>query len=286
MSHAPPTARQWLQEARTRLQNAGLVDDADREARHLLESASGISTLQWWADPERRLAEQIVARLEAMLIRRTAREPLAYIEQRASFYGREFFVERGVLVPREDSAALIELALDMVPASPAICVDVGVGSGCLLTTLLLERTAWRGCGIDLDGQALRCTRRNLNHYELGSRSQLWRGDLLGALSLGSDVALILSNPPYVTPSEWRACEPEVRLYEPRLALLVPEHDPLQPYRRLMEAWQQQRRGSVLICEVGAGRAEEVAALFRRGGASLVQLRADLGGVPRAVGAVI
>ncbi|MBK9383245.1 MAG: peptide chain release factor N(5)-glutamine methyltransferase [Planctomycetes bacterium] len=286
MNDAPPTSREWLWTARARLEAAGLGAAVEREARLLLEQATGTSALSWWAHPERRLEPAALQRAESLLARRERREPLAYLLGEASFFGRSFHVEPGVLVPREDSAALIELALELAPRGARSVVEVGVGSGCLLATLLLERPTWRGFGVDLEPLALRCTRTNAVRHALADRLSLWRGDALRALHPRARFDLLLSNPPYVTPSELAVCEPEVRSWEPRLALLVPEADPLATYRPLVERWAQSAPGTVLVCEVGAGRADAVAELLRAHGARTIAVRADWGGVPRAVGGVL
>ncbi|MBL8896745.1 MAG: peptide chain release factor N(5)-glutamine methyltransferase [Planctomycetes bacterium] len=286
MNDAPPTSREWLWAARARLEIAGLSVTAEREARLLLEHASGASFLSWWAHPERRLESAALLRAEALLARRVQREPLAYVLGEASFFGRSFHVEPGVLVPREDSAALIELALELAPAGARSVVEVGVGSGCLIATLLVERPTWCGFGVDLDPLALHCTRENARRHALESRLSLWRGDSLGALCPRARFDLLISNPPYVTPSELAACEPEVRTWEPRLALLAPEADPLAAYRPLVARWAASARGTALVCEVGAGRADAVEGLLRAHGPRAIAVRADWGGVPRAVGAVL
>lgn len=286
------TAGAWLQRARRRLAAVGLAESAEREARLLLEHASGERQLRWLARPERELAVDLLARADELLARRATREPLAYLLGTASFYGRDFEVGRGVLVPREDSAALIELALELPLPESARVLEVGVGSGCLVITLLLERPRWRGAGVDLDATALRCSRANAVRHGLTAdplsarRLALWRGDALGALRPDATFDLLLVNPPYVTPGELARCEPEVREWEPALALLVPEEDPLAPYRALAERWSRWGPGATIVCEVGAGRADEVAALLRANGAREVRVRADLGGIPRAVGAVL
>jgi release factor glutamine methyltransferase len=286
MNDAPPTSREWLRAARARLEVAGLSATAEREARLLFEHATGVDALSAWAHPERRMDVEAHRRAEVALARRARREPLAYVLGEASFYGRSFHVEPGVLVPREDSEALIQIALELAPPGARRVVEVGVGSGCLLATLLLERRAWRGFGVDLDPLALRCTRENAERHALSARLSLWRGDALRALGTRARFDLLITNPPYVTPSELALCEPEVRAWEPSLALLAPEADPLAAYRPLIERWAASERGAVFVCEVGAGRADAVAELLRARGPSRLVVREDWGGVPRAVGAVL
>lgn len=216
----------------------------------------------------------------ALVERRAGHEPVAYITGTAEFYGRTFMVEPGVLIPRSDSETLIEAALAAFP-NPRRVLDLGVGSGALLLTMLAERPGAQGVGIDASGVAIDVTGENAialgiaNPWELHLRD--WRNpgwaDDLGSFDL------ILCNPPYVEDSA--ALDRQVADFEPASALFAgPEG--LDDYRVLIPQLRAlMNPGALAILEIGANQAEPVGALAQASGFA-VELRRDLAGRPRAL----
>ena len=216
----------------------------------------------------------------ALVERRAAHEPVAYITGSQEFYGRPFAVESGVLIPRADSETLIAAALDAVP-DPARVLDLGVGSGALLLTILAERPGAAGVGIDASPVAIGVTGRNASALGLEERCALHRRDWRQpdwTAGLGT-FDLVLCNPPYV--EETAALEAQVRDHEPASALFAgPEG--LDDYRILLPCLPGllRDRGRAVL-EIGATQAEAVGALARQAGFAC-ELRRDLAGRPRAL----
>lgn len=248
-----------IRRAAGRLGEAG-VPDALRDAEILMrwaaaESAESLSVKRAEAAPDGALE-----RFEAAAARRAAREPVSHITGRRNFWGRDFRVTPDVLDPRPESETMIAAALD--GPAPGKVLDLGVGSGCLLATMLAERPEATGLGVDASRKALAVARENIEALGLAERARLKLGDWFDGLEEGFD--LILCNPPYVAEAELDGLSPEVREHEPRLAL-TPGGDGLDPYRRIAPelAFHLRRKGRALF-EVGptqAGAAAEVFAAF-------------------------
>lgn len=219
-----------------------------------------------------------VARFRTWLPRFAAGEPLAYLEGVAGFYGLELRVDGRVLVPRADSEALVELALELAPQRARVA-DLGTGSGCVLLALLAARPEWRGLGTDRSPGALQVARANAARVGLAARCDFVRADWLAGLR--GPFALLVSNPPYVEPGE--ELGPGVAEHEPHAALFTPPGDPLHAYRSLFEAGAEALApAGALVVEVGWGRSDAVSALARAGGWRELARRRDLGGVERAL----
>jgi len=185
-----------------------------------------------------------------------------------------------VLVPRADTEVLVEEALKRCAADGDL-LDVGTGSGAILISLLKEMPGWQGVGVDISPAALAVARHNLAVHQLDERGQLLEGDLADLPDRRFD--LIVSNPPYVTTTQWNELMPEVRDYEPALALLGGA-DGLDCYRKLVAQVDAcLNPGGWLLVEIGADQADAVSALFTAAGLTELFLRHDYGANPRVVG---
>jgi release factor glutamine methyltransferase len=226
----PRTVREMLALAQAFLARKG-VEGARREAELLVAHALGLDRLALFLAFDRPLERAEVARARELLVRRGRREPTAYLTGKREFYGREFRVGRGVLVPRPESELLVERARALLAGrmAPRIA-DVGTGSGCLAITLALELPRSRVCGVDVSAAALEYARANA--ARLGAAVELHLGDGLEPLSPPFD--LIASNPPYVDPAERAGLAPEVREHEPAEALFAPSGAPDHWVQRLLE----------------------------------------------------
>ncbi len=239
-------------------------------------------------DPERVLSERERVIFQKAVALRTERRPLPYITGEAWFYGRPFKINRAVLIPRPETEGLAQAALEKCRNEPAPhLADIGTGSGCLAVTLALERPAARVWATDLSGDALKLARKNVARYGLGERVTLLHGDLLGPLPADLRFDVIVSNPPYVALPDLSGLQPEVRDYEPRLALSgdgdAAGSDGTGLHRRLLaEAPAHLRQGGWLLLEVGQGQAESVAQAARDLGYDDVSVRPDLAGIGRVV----
>ncbi len=252
-------------------------DTARLDAEWLMAHVLGVSRSEMLLRHMRNPAPEAFA---ALVERRAGHEPVAYITGSAEFYGRTFAVEPGILIPRSDSETLIEAALAASP-DPRRVLDLGVGSGALLLTMLAERPRAEGVGIDASGVAIDVTGENAialglaNPWALYRRS--WRetgwADDLGTFDL------ILCNPPYV--EDDAALDRQVAAFEPASALFAgPEG--LDDYRVLIPQLRAlMNPQAVVILEIGANQAEAVTALAAASG-FVAELRRDLAGRPRAL----
>ena len=218
------------------------------------------------------------AAFAALLARRLAHEPVAYITGRRAFWTIELEVGPGVLVPRPDSETLIEAAIDRFGSrGPATILDLGTGPGTLLLAALDQWPQARGLGIDRSEDALAYARRNAARLGLGDRAELRLGDWGEGIEGRFD--LVLANPPYVAADA--DLPPDVADHEPAAALFAGA-DGLDDYRRL--APQLPRLiapGGVACVEIGAGQKQAVAALFGAAGLTVAS-RDDLAGVARCL----
>jgi release factor glutamine methyltransferase len=220
----------------------------------------------------------------ALTARRLAHEPVAHLLGRKEFWGLELQVNADVLVPRPETETLIEAALDILKErrmQPLRIADLGTGSGALLLALLREFPNATGFATDRSAPALEVARANARHHGLTPRAAFILGDYGLALSGGFD--LVVSNPPYISTADIAGLAPDVRDYDPLLAL-DGGTDGLQAYRAIAaDARRLAAPGGVLILEIGAGQAEGVTALLAQAGmAAIGPPRADLAGIPRAI----
>jgi release factor glutamine methyltransferase len=216
--------------------------------------------------------------------RRLAGEPAAYILGRKEFWSLDFFVSPAVLIPRPDSETLVRAALDLCPCRdrPYTVLDLGVGSGCLLLSVLSERLAATGLGVDASAAALEIACKNAQDLGFSDRSRFALGDWGAGLTERFD--LILCNPPYIALGELAGLSRDVVGYEPHQAL-TPGADGLAAYARIAPQLPGLLApGGVVIFEAGIGQACGVAALLEAQGLEIIQIQDDLGGVARAVSA--
>jgi release factor glutamine methyltransferase len=270
--------RDLLHAAADRLKLAGL-ESARLEARILLAHAMGVSRDDLIAairPPSRSEAELF----ESLIVRRLAREPVAYIIGRKEFWSLDFRVGPGVLVPRPESETLIEAALAEFPdRDAAIAIaDLGTGSGALLAAGLKEFPKACGVGFEQSPQALAYARTNLRALGFAGCCELVGEDWSNAGAGRFD--LIFSNPPYIPSGEIAALSPEVGLYEPRSAL-DGGRDGLDAYRSLASLLPRLLNpGGVAVLELGQGQAGWVERLFQN--LTVLRIVPDLTGIPRAL----
>jgi release factor glutamine methyltransferase len=249
------------------------IPEPEFEAEYLVRQAAGISRAQYFADPE--LDPGLESKLAHLLERRFAREPAAYIAQRKEFYGLEFEVGPAVLVPRPETELLVDAILREPRVSDAIIVDVGTGSGCIAVTLARKAPGARVVGIDVSRDAIEVARRNARRH--GTAVSFVVGDLATAVHRADIVA---ANLPYIPSGEVAELEPEVRYWEPAVAL-DGGPDGLSLIRRLIDDCAERLRPRLLALEVGFGQAAAVVSYADAGGASVEMLK-DLAGIDRHV----
>jgi release factor glutamine methyltransferase len=226
----------------------------------------------------RHLEDAVPPGFEALVMRRLAHEPVAYITGMRGFWTLEIAVGPGVLIPRPDSETLIEAAIAHFGArAPAMILDLGTGPGTLLLAALDHWPAARGLGIDASVPALDYARGNAERLGLGARAEFRLGDWAEGVEGRFD--LLLANPPYVATDEQLA--PQVRDHEPASALFAGP-DGLDDYRRIVPDLRRLiAPGGCAIVEIGHTQAEAVCALADQHGL-VHRLYNDLGGRPRAI----
>jgi release factor glutamine methyltransferase len=263
------------------------IETARLDAELLLAHAIGTTRLKLVVDAKRTLEAWELERMRELVRRRRAREPVAYLLGRREFYGRSFRVDARVLVPRPDTEALVDVALERTrDVSMAMrALDLCTGSGCVAITLARERPTSFVVGTDVSEGALEVARDNalrLGAYNLALR----HGDLFAPIDPAWRFDVVVSNPPYIPSPDLPTLEPDVRDFEPRLALDGGD-DGLTILRRIVVgagAWLVP--GGLLAVEVGAGDAEAVAGLLERASYESVAIRRDYGRIERVVSGVL
>lgn len=275
-----------LRDAAVALTAAG-IDNARFEARLLLAHAAGVA-IEWLVAHGRDPAAPAVAEtLRNLTARRVRREPMAYVLGEREFWGLPFKVSPAVLVPRPDSETLIEAALALMPGrtEPWRIVDLGVGSGCLLLTLLREFPNAQGVGMDASAAALEVTRANADALGVAARLRLVEGDWRQAgwaQRLGGPFDLLVSNPPYIETATIAGLMPDVARFEPHLAL-DGGVDGFAAYRAIAaEAARLVVPGGRVLIEAGEGQAPVISALLSTAGLVPGPPWKDLGGIDRIV----
>ena len=270
--------------AKKRLEDAGITGPVI-DARLLVEAAAEATRTDIVTDPYRALTAEQAARLEDYLTRRARREPVSHILGRKGFWKIMLQVTPDVLTPRPDTETVVEYVLrDFPEHAPWSVLDLGVGSGAILLSILAERPAAKGLGVDVSEEALAVARENAANLGLAGRMALLRGDW--AFGLGPDsFDLVVSNPPYIASDVMETLEPEVRDHEPRLAL-EGGADGLDAYRTLApEILRVLKPGGRFAVEIGYDQKAAVEALFREAGAEEVVTLRDLGDRDRVVAGV-
>ncbi|MBF0426268.1 MAG: peptide chain release factor N(5)-glutamine methyltransferase [Magnetococcales bacterium] len=264
---------------------AGHGVDAPRlDSELLLAEALGVRRIDLFLDPDRPLILSELAAFKRLIKRRAAREPLAYIVGHCAFWSLELAVGPGVLIPRPESERLVELVLERYPErqTPLTILDIGVGSGAILLSLLSTYPRARGVGIDIATAALTCARHNAERLALHERVRILEGDLCAPLTADDHFTVIVANPPYVDPAVLPTLQPEVRDWEPRLALLADQAG-LAVHRRLIPAARRfLEPGGLLALEIGIEQGAAVADEMARHGLESVIILEDYSHRPRVV----
>jgi release factor glutamine methyltransferase len=265
------------------------IDNARFEARLLLARASGLTIEQLITRGRDEAPAAVVEGVRDLTARRVRREPMAYILGEREFWGLPFKVTPAVLVPRPDTETVIEAALELLADRRHAwrILDLGVGSGCLLLTLLREFSQARGVGMDASADALDVAQANAGALGVVSRATLVAGDWREpgwAERLGGPFDLVVSNPPYIPSATIDGLMPEVARFEPRQAL-DGGSDGLVAYRTIAaQASKLITPGGWLMVEAGEGQAAEIATLFGAAGLAPKAPWKDLDGIERVVAA--
>ncbi|MEP4035906.1 peptide chain release factor N(5)-glutamine methyltransferase [Pseudophaeobacter sp.] len=270
------TAAQAMAAAAARLRAAG-VDDPARDARILLAHAARIEASRVTLIAPEDLEPEVAERYDQLIALRAVRVPVSHLLGEREFYGRRFKVSKDVLDPRPETETLIEVAL----AEPFERVlDLGLGSGCILVTLLAEVPQATGLGVDLSEAACLQASANAVLHRVESRIDVQQSDWFSNVTGSFD--LIVSNPPYIALEEMADLSPEVRQHEPDLAL-TDGGDGLTAYRALAAGVMNHLGpGGRLCLEIGPTQGLAVAAMLQAAGLRDIAILPDLDGRDRVV----
>ncbi|HYC55454.1 MAG TPA: peptide chain release factor N(5)-glutamine methyltransferase [Candidatus Binatia bacterium] len=263
------------------------IDSPRLDAELLLASVLGMSRVQLYTSFERPLSREEIDAYRALVKRRAAREPVAYILGCREFWSMDIEVDRRVLVPRPDTELLVEQALDFLRAriaggveAPGVA-DIGTGSGAIAVAIAREIAAARVVATDKSEAALEIAPRNARRHGVEERIEFVAGDLLAPLAGRGPFDLIVSNPPYIRAGEVASLAPEVRDWEPRMALVSGE-DGMEATAPLVRgAFELLAPGGALMVEVGT-QASAVRQCFMDAGYGDVRVARDIAGIERLV----
>lgn len=282
------TMEQLYRQESERLAQAG-VGDALIDGRYLLLEAFGLNMATFLAVRNQELCEdedtkEKRRRYEALIRKRAMRIPLQQLTGVQGFMGQIFYVNDHVLIPRQDTETLVELVLKEQPLRQSSLLDICTGSGCIAISLAHLGGYKQITALDISGEALKVARKNgealLGDYE--GCLQFVESDMFEKLAQRPGFDIITSNPPYIRSQVIEDLEPEVRRYEPRLALDGAE-DGLKFYRILADKCRSYLNpGGCVYMEIGCDQGPEVEELFRDRGYEEIRTVQDMAGLDRVV----
>ncbi len=256
------------------------IEEARFEAECLLQKAADIDRLRLLTEPQHPVDEHGLAAFSELLKRRISGEPLQYILGEWEFYGLPFRVGDGVLIPRQDTETLVELALEYSPQNK-LCADLCAGSGCVGISLAKQS----GCTVhsyELSEKAFSYLRQNVELNAVSDKVKPIFADVLSEETLNAAPMydIIVSNPPYLTARDMSELQTEVA-HEPEMALYGGE-DGLDFYRSMMALWTNRlKQGGLFAVEIGITQEDDVMRIFRENGLE-ADCRKDMCGVYRVV----
>ena len=281
---SPLFIKDFIQLCRQRLEGFYDPQEIDSIAFLLLETFTGLSrsSLRVKSNP---FEGKISERLQNALNRLEKGEPVQYILGRAWFYDLELQVDPSVLIPRQETEELVEWILNDNPDGPFRMLDIGTGSGCIPLAIAHNRALFRCVGVDVSEEAIYTARCNaarlhlkVDFIQMDAQITPW--------DLQERFDIVVSNPPYILPSEKEDVAGHVLGKEPSLALFTPRRDALFFYRIIaLEAKRILAQGGQLYFEIDERRPKEMYALLSEMGYKAVELRRDLNGKERMIKAV-
>jgi release factor glutamine methyltransferase len=277
------TIHDLVQGARARFMNAGISANlATLDAEVLARQVLGWDRARFLVDRNEKATSVFLLQYEPLVARRERREPVSYILGTREFWGLPFEVGPDVLIPRPETEFIVEETLELTGRdSHPVIVDVGTGSGCIAVSLAREIPGARIIATDVSKYALAVARRNAIRHEVADRITFVETSFLDGIEDTVDV--IVSNPPYVPAVAQPALTPEVRDYEPAVAVFGGA-DGLDGLRSVVQgAAKRLRPGGWLVMEFGCGQDDCVTDLVSGiSGIDVVKIRHDLQDIPRTV----
>ncbi|MDF2965003.1 MAG: hemK [Rickettsiaceae bacterium] len=253
------------------------------DSRVILGYILNYSTEQLVTKNDRFLEPNIITQYNMLIDHRIAGVPIAYITGEKEFYGRNFKVTPDVLIPRADTEIMIDAILKEYKslAQPLRILELGVGSGCIIISLLLELQNASGIAVDISDEALKVAENNAKTHELNTRLKLLKSDWFANIKL-DNFDIIVSNPPYIAQDEVDLLAQETKLFEPGLALFAEEKG-LGNYRKIANQAANflAPKGRIYL-EIGFRQKQQVTQIFTENGFKLYQAYKDLAGLDRSL----
>ena len=220
-----------------------------------------------------------IVKFKTFLKKRINREPIAKIIKKKSFWKNDFFVNNFVLDPRPETELIIEEVLNIYENKnlKLKILDIGTGSGCIAISLAKEFKNASITAIDVSQKALKVAAKNLKIHNCGNQIQL---KLIDFKNINSKFDLIVSNPPYLTKNQFNNTDPEIKNFEPKLAL-VGGDDGLEFYREYSNTLQKlMNKKAYFVCEIGINQRQDCEEIFQNSGLYLNKIVDDLQGIER------
>ncbi|MTD26169.1 peptide chain release factor N(5)-glutamine methyltransferase [Erwinia sorbitola] len=266
--------RVWLRHAVAQLSAS---DSPKRDAEILLGKVTGKSRSWLIAFDDTRLDDTQLTRLEALLARRVAGEPVAYLTGEREFWSLPLTVSPDTLIPRPDSEVLVEQALARLPSAGCALLDLGTGTGAIALALASERADCQITGVDRIPAAVALAQHNASKLAL-TNARFLHSDWFSALA-GQQFALIVSNPPYIDADDHHLSEGDVR-FEPASALVADDHGLADIKIIAAEAGRYLLKDGWLLLEHGWQQGEQVRQILRENSFHAVETCQDYGGNDR------
>ncbi len=266
------------------------VESARLNAEHVIGHALGLKRMQLYLQFERLLTDAELDKIRPLVKRRAQREPLQHILGTVEWGGLTLKCDRRALVPRPETEELLELIIERLkrgaPEAPAAAewriLDLGTGTGALALGLAKAWPEARVTAVDASAEALALAQENALATGLAERVEFVVSDWFAALPDAARFEVIVSNPPYLTDEEVAAAEPEVRLHDPRAALVAAEAGLADLKTIIAGAAERLVPGGLLALETGIAQHAELLGVLTEAGWRDVESRKDLSGRDRFV----
>jgi len=260
------------------------IETPGLEAYLLLSETDVIDNLsEIYAHPDKEVDQDTFNKFQELLERRVNREPIAYILGEKEFYSKTYKVNPDVLIPRPETELLVDETLELasrIEGSPLI-LEIGTGSGCIAVTLASNCDQAKIVASDISQEALKVAKENLTKHGQNDRITLTKADMLNSFNNDS-FDIIVSNPPYITESEFSLLDPEVKSYEPKLALTGGEKGLFYINKIILDSTRILKDGGWWVLEMGYNQREEVENTFIDCGFTNISSTKDLNGIERVI----
>lgn len=275
------TWREFLQEAQARMASCG-IESPQIESEILASEIGKVRRSELFFLYNEEITAATEKNMREALERRLKREPLQYITGTAPFRNVELSVNPAVLIPRPETELLVSEALKYLPRNGRLA-DIGTGSGAIALSIAYERRDVQVVAVDVSSMALETAKRNQERLSLWGRVEFRLGDLTVPLQKGGEkYDVITANLPYVSEQEYACCQPEVKDFEPKLALVAENNGLALILRLIHEATDVLRSGGALLLETGAEQTPAVAGAMNDAGYKNIAVKKDLTGRSRFV----